>query len=321
MTAIFGIDAGGTRTRIVIDAPGRPPLRCEAGSISRATVDETAAREHLRETFGIVGHATAQHDSVGWVASAGVVPETISAQLMAIHELLPRRTRRLAVSNDAVPLLLTEPLLGRGVVVVAGTGSGILGGNGEMVMRIGDHDYLGGDRGSAFHIGLLGLRAALRAHDGVGPRSSLTATLSEHAGRHVVSESRRLAALPFPKQAVARLAAPVLRCWRDQDDVADAVVTAAVDALAAGTARMRGALRLPATAGTVVAGGLITGAGDFGAAVHDAIKRTCGPHDVTVCDDPAAKVLSCARTFIHADGRPAVGRTYLGTHVWLTRRT
>lgn len=321
VTMLFAIDAGATRTRIVAEAPSGHLVRLDVGSISRASVDEAASRDRLRETFAVVVQIAAQGDSAGWLASAGVAPETISAELPAIQMVLPKEIRQLAVSNDAIPLLIAPPLTGSGVVVVLGTGSGILGGNGDAIMRLGHHDYLGADRGSAFYVGLLGLRAALRAHDGLGPPSSLATALAEYVGHDVASEARRLAALPFPKPAVARLAVPVLRCWRDHDDVAGAVVTAAVEAIAAGVARMRSALRLTAAAGTIITGGLVIGADDYGVAVRAAIHRACGVHDVTVCTDPDAKTLACAHMLVDVGGRPQVHSAYFGSHVWLLEPT
>ncbi|MGO4618160.1 BadF/BadG/BcrA/BcrD ATPase family protein [Nocardia sp. 2YAB30] len=317
MTAFYGIDAGGTRTRISVQAPGRPDIRREIGSINRATVGETAARDRLRETFDIVTDATTGQVSVGWLATAGIVAETAARELSVIRGLLPEGSRLLVASNDAVPMLFAPPLTDRGAVVIAGTGSGFLGGDGETVVQLGGHEYLGADQGSAFDIGMQGLRAALSARDGIGRSSALSEALSQCASRDIAAEARRLAALPFPKQEVARLAPTVIQCWLDGDDVAGTVIATAVEALAAGAARIRELLRLSAADGTVLAGGLVTGSADFAAAVRVAIERASGPHQVTVCADPAATVLSCARRLAEAGDRPSISRAYVDRHVWL----
>ncbi|MYW04695.1 hypothetical protein GT354_41790, partial [Streptomyces sp. SID3343] len=68
---------------------------------------------------------------------------------------------------------------------------------------IGGCEYLGSDEGSAYALGLAGLRAAVRGLDGRGPATALFAA----AGPRELA--RRLAGEPFPKAAVAELAPQV----------------------------------------------------------------------------------------------------------------
>jgi N-acetylglucosamine kinase-like BadF-type ATPase len=315
-TVIYGIDAGGTRTRIRIEAPGMPLIRGMAGSICRVAGGEAVAEERLREAFDIVAGAAAGRPSIGWLATASVVPQTAQEELSLIRRVLPARTR-LVVSNDAVPLLFAPPLADRGVVAIAGTGSGFLGGDGRTVLHVGNHDYLGSDDGSAFDIGLQALRAVLRAGDGLGPPTRMGAALSSYVERDIAAEARRLAATPFPKPAVARLAPTVLRCWVEGDEVAGCVVDRAVESLATRVAHLRRRLELTPADGTVVAGSLVARCARFGAAVREACERSAGPHTVTVCTDPAATVLSCARRLASQREDLAVGDAYLEEHAWL----
>ncbi|HEX6359935.1 BadF/BadG/BcrA/BcrD ATPase family protein [Actinophytocola sp.] len=315
--AVYGVDAGGTTTRVAIEVPGRPAVRRELGSVSPAVAGKAVLRHRLREVFTVIADAARGHELVGWIAGAGIVAPSAAAELFSITALLPPRSRVTAVSNDAVPMLVAPPLAGRGAVVVAGTGSGFLGGNGDTVVQVGGHEYLGADQGSAFDIGLCGLRAALRARDGTGPPSALADALSWRMGVDVAAQARRMAALPFPKQAVAGLAPVVLGCWLDGDEVAADVVGAAVDALAAGAARVRELSGLTATDGTVVTGGLVTGLPEFAAAVRAAVEHRCGRHPVVVLTDPVAAVLSCARRVAESGERAALADAYRGQHVWL----
>jgi len=319
VTVIYGIDAGSTHTRICVEAPGVPVFRWQVGSINPAAVGAATAVDRLHETFRVVADAAAGRPSLGWLASASIVADTAPEELAVMRALLPPGSTLLAVSNDAVPMLFAPPLADCGAVVLAGTGSAFIGCDGTTVVQLGSYEYLGSDQGSGFDIGLHGLRAALRARDGIGPPSALPESLSRHVGRDLASEARHLAAVPFPKQAVARLAPVVIQCWLGGDVVAGGVVTAAVESLAAGVAQVRRQLQLAAASGTVLAGGLVTGCAEFASFLRAAIERACGRHPLTVCTDPAATVLSCARRLAETGKGRAIGRAYLDRHVWLAR--
>jgi N-acetylglucosamine kinase-like BadF-type ATPase len=73
---------------------------------------------------------------------------------------------RLSVANDATLLFAAGTPEGWGLAIVAGTGSiaFTLDREGKDA-RAGGWGYLMGDEGSAFRLGLLGLRAACRAAD------------------------------------------------------------------------------------------------------------------------------------------------------------
>ena len=113
--------------------------------------------------------------------------------------------------------------LGWGVSVVAGTGVACLTVPVDGEPRIvGGHGYLIGDEGGAFWIGREGIRAALRATDGRGASTTLTALAADRFGGldglHV-----RLHDDPRPVDAIARFAADVLAV-AETDRVAEAIV-------------------------------------------------------------------------------------------------
>jgi N-acetylglucosamine kinase-like BadF-type ATPase len=80
-----------------------------------------------------------------------------------------RLAGKVSVANDATLLFAAGTPDGWGLAVIAGTGSiaFTLDAHGRDA-RAGGWGYLLGDEGSAFRVGLLGLRAACRAADGVG---------------------------------------------------------------------------------------------------------------------------------------------------------
>ena len=81
---------------------------------------------------------------------------------------------KISVANDATLLFAAGTPEGWGVAVVAGTGSiaFALDRDGKEA-RAGGWGYLMGDEGSAFRLGLLGLRAACRSADGIGAPTEL----------------------------------------------------------------------------------------------------------------------------------------------------
>ncbi len=121
-----------------------------------------------------------------------------------------------------------------GVVVIAGGGSIAYGANGRgQTAYSGGWGYLLGDEGSATHVGLEAVRAALRTADGRAPRTALTGLVSAEFGiadfvalKQLVYDAR------FSRTSFGRLAPKVVEAARAGDAAASAIVTAAAVALA-----------------------------------------------------------------------------------------
>ena len=167
------------------------------------------------------------------VGAAGALAAPDAARALGNSLLASLRAQRVAVTSDAViahaGALDGEP----GVVLIAGTGVVALaiGADGALRSADGWGPWLGDEGGGAW-IGAAGLRAALRAHDGRGPSTTLL-----HAAR-----ARFGAPETWPVQltgaaALASFAPDVLAV--PGDAAARAIVNAAAEALAA-TARATG---------------------------------------------------------------------------------
>ena len=166
------------------------------------------------------------------VGAAGAFAAPDAARALGNALLISLRVQRVAVTSDAV-IAHAGALNGQpGTVLVVGTGVAALAIDADGALRTADGwgPWLG-DEGGGGWIGAAGLRAALRAHDGRGP----TTTLLDAA------HARFGAPQTWPAQlndaaALATFAPDVLTA---QDAVAQAIVDAAADALAA-TARAVG---------------------------------------------------------------------------------
>ncbi|SEF67481.1 BadF-type ATPase [Actinacidiphila yanglinensis] len=297
----WAVDAGGSGTTVMIDGGER--WRC--GSVNPASVGPAAAEEQLASLFSELAERLGPRPAFGWLATATVdagAPEPELSRL-AGAATAAGLAGTLVISRDIVPLLAARPLRGRGVAVVCGTGSGFLAGDGAAApVSVGGCEYLGSDEGSAFDIGLTGLRAAVRGADGRGRPTLLAEALT---GRHGVSGgtvaelSRALAARSFPKAAVAALAPEVCRCWLDGDPVAAEVIGRAIGELVAGARAARDRAGLAGgTWSAVLSGGVPRGCAEFGAELARRISAELGAAAFpAVVDDPTRTVLSAARTY------------------------
>jgi hypothetical protein len=113
--------------------------------------------------------------------------------------------------NDVVPLLWSDHLAGHGVIVNSGTGSSVIGRTrAGRLLKLGGHEHILSDQGSAYSMAREGLRAATRAADGLGSATTLLARAEAFYGRSAPSLGRWLAELGRARSEVARFAAEVL---------------------------------------------------------------------------------------------------------------
>lgn len=301
----FAVDAGGSRTRVLVARSGGERVEWELGSVNRHATGQ-AADHTLDELFTSL-RATAP--TIGWYASASVDPDNPEPELDRVRAAAARAglAADIVVSNDVVPLLWGVPTLaGVGVVVVCGTGSGFLGADAHgRVARAGGCEYLGSDEGGASDLGWHGLRAAVRATDGRGPATALVAAL----GGEPADLAREIAAEPFPKQHLADLAPAVCATWLAGDRVAGRIVDHAVDELVTGVRAVRDRLGLDRFA-VAAAGGVLTGTPALHRKLAGRLRAQLDVHEVELVADTAATVLAGLPRLLDR-GTPH------GRHTWL----
>jgi N-acetylglucosamine kinase-like BadF-type ATPase len=143
---------------------------------------------------------------------------------------------RLVLSSDYEIALVGAMGERRGVLVLSGTGSLAYGVNaaGKSTL-VGGWGYLLGDEGSGYWIGLEGLRFVLRADDGSGPPTALTAVLLD-----ALTLSTARALIPWLYHAttprthdIAALAPLVIQQAQAGDMAAEQIVQRAARHLAA----------------------------------------------------------------------------------------
>jgi len=222
---ILAVDLGKTSCRAAAagrraEDSGAPGLASPGGVRAAEAAILAVARE-----FGPVDELI--------VGAAGALAAPDAARALGDALLASLRAERVAVTSDAViahaGALNGEP----GVVLIAGTGVAALAIDADGALRTADGwgPWLGDEGGGAW-IGAAGLRAALRAHDGRGPST----TLLDAAHARFGAPQTWPAQLTGPA-AVASFAPDVLAA--EGDAAALAIVRAAANALAA-TARAVG---------------------------------------------------------------------------------
>lgn len=219
---ILAVDLGKTSCRAAAggrraEGPGAPGLTAPGGVRAAEAAILAVARE-----LGPVDEVI--------VGAAGALAAPEAARALGNSLLTSLRAQRVAVTSDAViahaGALNGEP----GVALIVGTGVVALaiGADGALRTADGWGPWLGDEGGGAW-IGAAGLRAALRAHDGRGPSTTLLDAARARFGAPETWPAQLTGAA-----ALASFAPDVLAA--KGDGAALAIVSAAAEAVAA-TAR------------------------------------------------------------------------------------
>ena len=188
MNLFLGIDGGQSHTHAVIgDEAGRILGRGRAGPSNHA--DEPGGDERLRHA--IIQSASAALRALGGpplercafdAVHCAMTGSDTAVKARIIRELLPT-ARRLTVGHDAPAALWGATGGAEGIVVIAGTGSAAYGETrAGRSGNAGGWGYLFGDEGAGFWLAREGVRAAMRAADGLDPPTSMGQRVLEHLG-------------------------------------------------------------------------------------------------------------------------------------------
>lgn len=211
-TSLFlGVDGGQSHTEaLVADAEGRIVYRGVGGPSVTADFTggaqlEAAVREALKDAL--------RDDSIPGFKSAyfGVTGEFHDEKRKRIETFL--RAEHLAVGHDS-PSALLGALTGKpGIMVIAGTGSVVLGENESgAYARAGGMGYLFSDEGSGFWLAVQAIKVAILEKDGIIENAGIEKLVCGHFGEQSVDD----VALGFytgrlNRDTVARLAEVVQR--------------------------------------------------------------------------------------------------------------
>jgi N-acetylglucosamine kinase-like BadF-type ATPase len=223
MEAILAIDGGATHTRcFAIDQSGRRLAQAQGGPSNHLHEPERVIRARLagliEQTLQL---AKLRQEDVACLSAglAGVDFDGYGAEpMLALFRELG--FERCLIYGDVVIAHAAALDAGPGIVVLAGTGSSILGINASGYRaRVGGWGGVYGNEASAQWISKHALRAAACAYDGRGPSTMLLDALMQSLG---VSDFRESISLIYGPQArdIASLCEVVYRCAVSGDPVA-----------------------------------------------------------------------------------------------------
>lgn len=303
---VIGIDGGASHTVAVLaDAHTGAALgRGEGGPSNIQAIGVDAALRELNAA--VVGAFDAAKVTRVPVAAAALglagVDGREGADVIRGWAEMVQLADKLTVANDATLLFAAGTPDGWGLAVVAGTGSiaFTLDAQGNDA-RAGGWGYLMGDEGSAFRLGLLGLRAACRAADNIGePTALLSAFLKELGSDDPREFIPAVYRGKWDKAAIAALSPRVLTAVASGDAVASAIFEQEARELARTAAGAVAAGGLPRdNLPIALTGGLVIESAMYrNRFLHE--LRACGvtPWPVGLVEDPVVGAVVLARKLL-----------------------
>ena len=264
-----GVDAGGTKTRLVWKQAGGDASGEERfGPMNVNSIGEIAFGERMDL---LCGRLRKLGDCEG--ICLGVAGITNPAS----RRMIERSLDRFGIGNRIVTSDWEISLYGAlegapGLLVIAGTGSVCCGRNAAGdVIRTGGWGHLIGDEGSGYALGRDALRAAAAMIDGTGPRTGIVPLLKE---RHGLDDRSAIIRYVYgnDKSAVAALSGIVLEAAEEGDAAAEGILRENAEALAVQAEAAARTLSIEKLR-IALAGGLLAADTIYGEKVREAMGR------------------------------------------------
>jgi glucosamine kinase len=220
----LGVDAGGTKTEFLLGDESHELGRVQTGTIKRLRREEATTEQNLAYALGELAAQTGV--SMLSVARSCVGASGSTAPLVSewiTNAFRPRVSGELLLVEDVDIALDAAFHGGRGVLILAGTGSNVAGrGEDGQIVTAGGWGPALSDEGSGFYLGLDALRRGFRALD-QGRPTMLLETIQSYWGLGSLGELVEYAnANPAPE--FSALAPLVIACAMQGDEIAAEVV-------------------------------------------------------------------------------------------------
>ena len=174
---IAGVDGGGTKTEaICCDQTGRIVGRGSSGTSNYHNVGLDTAIKHVEAALANAGFPKPD------VLCVALAAMNTSADFQVLNGRLQQIHPGAMLEHDAFAELYLGTRGKPGVLVIAGTGSVVLGYDGKERHRRCDLGWFLGDDGSGYYIGKEGLRTAARMIFEEGEETQITKEVLNHLG-------------------------------------------------------------------------------------------------------------------------------------------
>ena len=212
---ILGIEGGGTKTTwVLLGEGGKVVAQGHAGPGNVMLVGAEGLKKIFRQIFlalpvrpGAIGG--------GFAGARGATEFSIIRS--AVRSVWPKVTR-VVVGQDVDSALAAAWGTGDGFLVIAGTGSNVVGRKKGRKTSAGGHGHLLGDGGSGYDLARRALAEVFQIRDREGKAPALAAALMAHAGAADLDRLLREVYRQKGKEWVAGFAPVVLRAagWGDR---------------------------------------------------------------------------------------------------------
>jgi glucosamine kinase len=224
MSLFLAIDAGGTKTRCLLADESHVLGRASTGSVKLMRVGEPEASTRLRamlQEVSLTAGVNLRDITQTCIGLAGITIDAVRE--WAEREIRAAVGGNLLLAGDEEIALDGAFLGGPGILIIAGTGSNVLGRAADGAMyHAGGWGPALGDEGSGFWIAQEALRAGFWAKDR-GIATVLLTEIGEFWGAKSLGEIVEMAnARPGPD--LPALAPIVVRCAEAGDELASAVL-------------------------------------------------------------------------------------------------
>jgi N-acetylglucosamine kinase-like BadF-type ATPase len=294
----IGVDAGGTKTSVIVADGDRVIARATGGpgAVRAGRALPAASRIAVAVREALTSARLLQGDTMV-VGAAGVGRDPERGELRDALRI-ERVASRTIVTGDLDIALEAAHGQGPGIVLVSGTGSVALARDkAGGLHRAGGYGWQMGDEGSGYSIARAALLAVGRAQDGRGPTTALLAAILAAGLVKSFDELVRWTNAAEPRE-IAALAPAVFGAASRGDAVARGLVDAAADELAALVAPLIAAFGGKGTIPVALSGGHLAPGRPLRAPVETRLKRERRLEILEAPLDPAEGALAMARRII-----------------------
>ena len=281
----LGIEGGGTKTTwCLVGADGTVGAEGSLGSGNVALMTDA----ELRGLFRAIAQALPCPPTAIGAGFAGVVNAEAGTRAKALlGEVFPQ-VRTIVVDHDARSGFLAAHPSGMGVLVIAGTGSFVLGCSKGRWARAHGRGHVAGDAGSAYHLAERGLRAVFTHYDETGMVSELgRALLAATCLNSLEDLSAWVSRTSVTKKTIAGLARTVVEAGVVGCPLALACVVESAEALVRSVASVTRRLEMEKPS-VALSGGLLTNSKLYRDAFSRQLAARLTPSEIRVSTTPGA---------------------------------